>query len=88
VTAEHRGRKHQQVIGCSIIGSFMICTAQIFNDEAQITESELSHHKEHKSEVRNPYRVLEDRENFTDQSADYRILLKKYFIKIVQDRNE
>jgi len=55
----------------------MICTAQIFNDDAQITEDEISHHEEHKREVRNPYRVLEDRENFTDQSVDDRMLFKK-----------
>jgi len=51
---EPRGRKYQQAIGCSIIGSFTICTAQIFNDDAQITEVEISHHEEHKREVRNP----------------------------------
>jgi hypothetical protein len=76
-----RGRKYQQAIGCSIIDSFMICTAQIFNDDAQITEDDISHGEEHKREVRNPYRVLADRENFTDQSVDGRILLKNTILQ-------
>jgi len=61
----------------------MICTAKIFNNDVPITKGETSRHEEHKMEVRNPYRILEDRENFTDQSVDDRILLeKKYLIKI------
>ena len=55
----------------------MIWTAQIFNDDVQMAEVDISHHEAHKREVRNEYRVLKDRENFTDQSVDERILLKK-----------
>jgi hypothetical protein len=44
---ETRRRKYQLATGCSKIGNFMISTAQIFNDDGQITEGEISHQVEH-----------------------------------------